>query len=472
MSIPRPSQPKRRYREPDWELLSREDLRARQFSLVKERLRELAATHPYYRKLWRSADLDVEKIRDFGDFARMVPMMTKQDVLADQADAPPFGTLLGVERRRLAMVHLTSGTSGIGQGAFGLTADDVELAGRSYAHLWHHAGLDAGDVGVMTYPVSFLTAGLIAVPASRQLGLVPVYGFGVDKRILVRVMATLGAAMLFGTPGVLRDLHRVAEEEGIVPGRDIRLKALCTGLTGPPWVETIESVQEAWRAPVFENYGSTEAGMAAAVSCEYGVWDGTRRFPLHFLDSLVYCEVIDHRTGLPVADGEEGEVVITTFRRQASTVVRYRTGDRVVHVPHSACPCGRPFDGIVPGEIQRYDDMVKIKGATLWPATVDGIVFSHAEIDEYRVTLRSDERGREELLLAVALDKRVALEPTEKAALLDRIRDQIKVATMVTPRVVEVAELPHFDFKAKRWVDERHGAESPPLARQGEKAVP
>jgi phenylacetate-CoA ligase len=443
----------RRIVAPEWETLSREEMRARQFRLLKAKLEELAATHPFYRSRWDRAGLRVDRIESLEDFARMVPTMSKGDVLADQAEDPPFGSLLGVDRSHLVQVHLTSGTSGIGQGAFGLTRADAELIGEGYTHMWAYAGLSAGDVGILTYPVTFLAAGMIGLPACQQSGLVPIFGFGVDKRVLVGLIARLGAATIFGTPGVIRELQRVAVEEGYDPRTDFaHMKAICTGLSGPPWVETIESVQEFWGVQVYEDYGSTEAGVAA-VSCEYGVWDGNRRYPMHFLDNLVLCEVVDPDTGLAVPPGEVGEVVVTAYRRQASPVVRYRTGDRVVHVPYHACPCGRPFDGIVPGEISRYDDMIKVKAATVWPATVDGVVFSHREVDEYRGLVRRDANGREELVLRVAF--RPDTDPGARAALLARITQEVKVATLVTPRVEEAAQLERFDFKAKRWVDER-----------------
>jgi phenylacetate-CoA ligase len=446
----------RRYLAPEWEQLDRATLEARQFEQLKQKLTELSTRNPFYARRWSEAGVDLDKVVSPESFREVVPTISKRDLLDDQDGSPPFGSFLGVDPSELAQMHVTSGTSGVGQGAFGLTANDVALVGQSYAHMWTNAGLSRGDVGILTYPVTFLAAGLIGVASSQAFGLVPIFGFGIDKRLVLELAQKFGAATIFGTPSVLRELQRVATAEGIDPRRDLKgLKALCTGLTGPPYGETIGALQDFWGVPVFENYGQTETGQATGVSCEQGVWDGERRYPIHFLEHMVHCEVLDPESGQPVADGEFGELVITAFRREASPAIRYRTGDRVMFASHESCPCGRPFNGMVPGEVSRYDDMKKIKGTTVWPASVDGIVFARPEVDEYRVVLTRDERGRESLTIQLAVTPEVAGDAARAAALTAELRDAVKLTTLVQPEVEIVPDLAKFDFKAKRWFDER-----------------
>lgn len=437
-----------------WDTLrsfDRRQIRALQLATLKARLKTLRE-RDFFRNFWADTPFDIESIDSFDDFAEVVPRMSKRDVIADQAQTPPFGSLLGVDRADIVDIHLTSGTSGIGQGAFGLTAHDARLGGLGYLRFWENAGIRRGDLVILTHPVSFLAGGRLALAAAQLMGVVVYYGFGIDKRVLLRTAQRLGVAAFFGVPAVLRDLQKIAREEGIEPNRDLtNLKAICLGLTGPPWRETVGSISDFWGVPVHENYGLTE-GLSVAVSCDRGVWNGERRFPMHFMEDILYCEVLDPDTGLRVPPGGTGELTITTFRREASPVVRYRTGDRVVHVPWTECACGVPFDGILPGEISRYDDMVKIKGTTVWPATVDEIVFSHPAVDEYRVILDVVD-GKEEMFIEFALA--IEMDDAASREIAMSIANQVKVKTLVTPRVEHVRELRHFDFKARRWADRR-----------------
>lgn len=446
----------RRYVDASWERLEPGQLRERQWRLISEKLVELAATNDFYRRRWQAEGIDPRRLSGLDDFSKYVPTVTKQDLLADQEETPPFGTFLGVDPQALAEVHLTSGTSGIGQGAFGLTLQDVELSGLGYTHLWTYAGLQPGDVGVLTYPIAFLTGGLIGVAAARTFRLVPLYAAGLDKSRLLMLVHRMSAATIFATPPVLRDLQAEAERIGFDPGTDAAsLKAICTGLVMPPYTQ-IQDIMDFWGVPVFENYGTTEAGNAVAVSCENSLWDGERKYPMHFLGNLFYVEVLDPDSGEHVGAGEPGELVLTTFRRTASPVIRYRSGDRVIFVPSEDCTCGRPFDGIESGEIRRFDDMIKIKGVSVWPQVVDDVVFSFDVIDEYRGIIEPVEHGRDRFILQVAFrsDRRGLTEEVRGNVIAD-LRQAVKAATFVTPEVVEVPQLEHFQFKMKRWTDRR-----------------
>lgn len=448
-----------RNHEPEWEHLNRADLEARQFNLLKRRLETIQATNTFYRDLWSRHGVDLAKINSLRDFNRMIPLVTKEDFMADQLEHPPFGRRLGVHTSELAELHLTSGTSGIGQAVCGLTATDVETGAKSYAALWKHAGLNPGDRGILTYPVSFLTAGLLGVAGARRFRLVPIYAFGTDKQFLFELMERMQPRMIFATPNLLRRLQAVAAEQGWDPRQSCRsLRAICMGLLYPPFSQ-VEEIMNFWGVPLFENYGTTEVGMAAAISCENGVWDGKRRYPMHFLERHILPEVIDPDTGLPVGPGEEGELVMTTLSREASPAIRFRTRDRVLHVPHTECSCGRPFDGIAPGETRRYDDMMKIKGVSVWPALFDDVIFAHAEVDEYRAEVFFTRDEREELLLRVAVKRSADSEST--APLLDKIREEVRRVTSITPKVEQAKTLEHFEFKAKRWTDLRPSGEQP-----------
>jgi phenylacetate-CoA ligase len=445
----------RRYHDPEWERLDHDSFRARQLELLTTQLTRIAASNPFYQRHWKDAGLDLDRVTSLSDFAARVPLTTKQDMLADQRANPPFGDRLGVERSELVGLNITSGTTGIGQEAYGLTAADLQVAGDAMAHQWTWAGLKPGDVVIATTPVTFLAAGLAVVEAIRQSRLVPIYGFGLDKKLLLELIVRHQAACVFAVPNLLIQLQQLALAEGYTREDFASVRAIVSPLIMPPF-SLVEQITAFWGAPLYDVYGCTQSSACPAAACDESSWDGAdRRHPTHFIGKHFLCEVINPDTGRQVAEGESGELVLTTLRREASPVVRFAMRDRVTYLPHTACPCGRPYDGLLPGETGRYDDMRKVKGMNVWPPTVDNIVFAHPEIDEYRARIVLTEGGREELLMSIAYKPGQALSGVPDEALRAVLADEIKAATLVRPRIGRVDELSHFDFKPQRWTDER-----------------
>jgi phenylacetate-CoA ligase len=101
---------------------------------------------------------------------------------------------------------------------------------------------------------------------------------------------------------------------------------------------------------------------------------------------------------------------------------------------------------------------MKIRGNNVWPITVDTAVFSHPEVAEYAGRVYVDGEGRTEVLVRLAFKSAFAVASVEaRAECLRRVAAAIKQKTNVAMTVVEVArsELPTFDYKARRWKDER-----------------
>jgi phenylacetate-CoA ligase len=109
------------------------------------------------------------------------------------------------------------------------------------------------------------------------------------------------------------------------------------------------------------------------------------------------------------------------------------------------------------GTIGRYDDMMKIRGNNVWPMVVDDNLFSHPEIAEYRGKVGIGSDGKDEVMVQVAFRPTIQAEPTEdRQRLLNGLRDHLKRVINITVAIEEVPSLPDFEYKARRWVDERH----------------
>jgi phenylacetate-CoA ligase len=132
--------------------------------------------------------------------------------------------------------------------------------------------------------------------------------------------------------------------------------------------------------------------MPVARSCRYDKG-------LHIMDDLIYAEVIDPSTGENVTYGEKGELVITHLYKEASPLLRYRTGD-LTYMMSEKCRCGRAIT-LPRGVMGRTDEMLKIKGVKFWPSQVGNILREFPEFkDRYRIGVRSI-KGVDSLEIAV-----------------------------------------------------------------------
>lgn len=179
---------------------------------------------------------------------------------------------------------------------------------------------------------------------------------------------------------------------------------------------------------------------------------------MHFYEWAILLEVLDPDTLEPVAPGEVGELVITHLEKEASPLVRFRTRDRVRHLPWTECPCGRQLDMVESGTIGRWDDMLKIKGQNVFPTEVDEIVFARAAIGEYQTRVFIGDSGRDVVEMRVGLID--GPDDPGVATTLDGLRRELKDATNVSfdLKPVPLGDLPQYttpDAKPRRWSDER-----------------
>ncbi|MBW1769475.1 MAG: hypothetical protein JRJ65_20820, partial [Deltaproteobacteria bacterium] len=177
----------------------------------------------------------------------------------------------------------------------------------------------------------------------------------------------------------------------------------------------------------------------------------------HLTDYFALVEVLDKETDKPVKYGEWGEPVVTTFSRKAMPLIRFRSNDRVRLLPPGLCDCGRDCSAIWEvGTISRYDDMIKIKATNVWPQTVDEAIFSFEEIDEYNGRVYIGDGGQEIAKVSVEFSKTL-LDDQTKGDILKNLSAKIKEATQVTMKLEEVPHgtLPRFEYKVRRWTDER-----------------
>ena len=431
------------------EELSVADLRAFQWSRLRSLLEHVSRANAFYRERFERAGVSVDDIRTVEDLLR-IPVIRKEDVVADIAAAPPFGRRLQVPREQIDKVIESSGSTGKGREVQALTAADTEAFFDLSAFGMKWMGVERGRIVMSTVPITTTGAGQTYHGALRRLA-ANVFEIGMyDARRKVDCLRRYGASVVIATPSYLRRLEHVAAEEGVDVGA-LGAEALAVAAEAYS-VEFGRGREEAWGARLFEQYGSTQR--VAAWTCERGALPEGGRGMLHAISHLALCEVVDPQTGEHVAPGERGELVITTLQGEAAPLIRYATGDEVRYLPAGSCPCGRPFEGFEAGTVHRLDAMMKIRGVNVWPETIDGIVFGRDEVRDYRAELSLDDVGREVVRLTV--EPVAGCDRPPVAELRDELRRVIGVGFDVVACPPGGLPEPGDSFaKNQRWTDTR-----------------
>jgi len=442
-----------------FERMPRAELETIQLSRIQHQLTRLYNTSGFYRAHMDSAKIKATDIKSLADFARL-PSINKQHFLEDQLQHPPFGARLSVTPEDVALISTTGGTSGQGQEIYGRTHHDATMQGYLHYLPWYLAGLRPGDTALNCVPTGGMTTG----------GWGPAEGFRMGGATAIHAPAALSTdgkidlMLRFGKVNFIYSstnyLHTLTEgfrRRGISPQDAFpMMKSLFIAGEGYP-MHWAQSISEEWGCALHEGYGSTQGTGFIASTCEKSaVRKDSQPGRMHLFEWENYVEVIDPQTQQPVAEGEEGEVVLTNLSILGSPVLRFATGDRARYLPASACGCGRSWNCIEAGSVARFDDMMKIRGNNVWPATVDAVMFSHHEVAEYLGRVFVDDKGRTEVEIRYALKPSI-IPPESVESFNEALSTKIKANTNVrmTLKLVARDELPTFENKARRWHDER-----------------
>jgi phenylacetate-CoA ligase len=438
------------------ETLSLDALKNLQFEKTKQTLERAYHKSDFYRRRFDESGVKPDDFKTLEDIARF-PFIDKQDLIKDQEQQPPFGSRLCVKPQNIHRVNLTSGTSGMGQEVHCHEEESIRAANESTAYHFAAIGLEPGDLSAVLYPLGTMTGGMLSYEALRLFGATPLALAVFNTGQKIDIMKRFDVRHILTTPAYLSRITSTCLEQGLNPRKTFsRLKGI-TVSTEPFPVAWALKMEDMWGTVIHDIYGSTQLNLNYAITCKYGAVPDGHFGIYHLADCFALVEVLDKDTDQPVAYGEWGEPVITTFSRQAMPLVRFRSNDRVRLLPPDLCDCGRTSRALWEvGTVSRYDDMIKIKATNVWPQTVDEAVFSFDEIEEYNGRVFIDENGQE--VARVSLEfKKTALDDSAKAAILQRLAAKIKEMTQVSMALEEVPydTLPRFEYKVRRWTDER-----------------
>lgn len=389
----------------------------------------------FYRQ--RFQDINAKELKSPEDFYQL-PFTEK----ADLRDAYPLG-LAAVPDEKIVRIHSSSGTTGTPV-IIPYTQKDVDDWALMFQRCYETAGITAKDRIHITPGYGLWTAGIGFQLGAERLGAmtVPMGPGNTDKQI--KMMMDLGSTVLTATSSYALLLAEEIEKRGV---RDkIRLKK---GVIGSErWGEKMRKrIAEELGVDLYDIYGLTEIyGPGIGMSCDHACG-------MHMWTDFLFYEIIDPKTGEHVPEGEVGELVITTLQKEGAPLIRYRTHDLTRELT-GRCACGSDFPRI-DTLIGRSDDMVKVKGAIIYPSRVEEVL---AEIDgvssEYQVMI-DHMNGRD--ILRLFFETGIT-DKTERRDLEKHVKAQFKEKVSVLPvtMAVDMGELPRSEKKSTRIFDNRY----------------
>jgi len=428
--------------EPAAETLTTRELGALQMERLRATLQNACDNVPFYRKKLEEAGVKPGDVTCHGDLADL-PFTTKIDL----RDHYPFG-MFARPREQIVRVHASSGTTG-NPTTVGYTRHDIAVWGDLIARTLAAGGVRPGDLLQNAYGYGLFTGGLGAHYGAEALGatVIPISGGNADRQIMV--MKDFRVTAICCTPSYFVHLVERAGELGV----DLRALPLKAGIFGAePWSDSMRRhIEQATGIKAYDIYGLSEIigpGVAAECSAQAG---------LHIFEDHFYPEIVDPRTGEPLPEGAEGELVITTLSKRAMPMIRYRTRDLSAFVTEP-CPCGRTIRRI--RRIgRRSDDMLIIRGVNVYPSQVESALLAvEGALPHYQIVL-TREKGLDEMEVQVEVTPD-AFSDTVRA--MERLQEKLSEAIAATigirvqVRLVAPRTIARSEGKAKRLVDNRN----------------
>jgi phenylacetate-CoA ligase len=341
------------------ERASADELHSVQLARLKWSLRHAYRNVEHYRRAFTAHAVHPDDLKSLEDLAKF-PLLTK----AAFRDNYPFG-LLAVPRQQLARVHASSGTTGKPT-VVGYTARDIDTWADLVARSIRAAGGRRGDLIHVAYGYGLFTGGLGAHYGAEKLGctVVPMSGGQTEKQ--VQLIQDLRPDIIMVTPSYMLNIA----EEYVRRGMDPRASSLRIGIFGAePWSEAMrEELERRVGIDAVDIYGLSEVmGPGVASECA-ATKDGAVIWEDHF-----YPQIIDPDSGRVLADGEPGELVLTSLTKEALPVIRYRTRDLTRLLPPTARSMRRMAR--ISG---RSDDMLIVRGVNVFPSQIEELVLRTA----------------------------------------------------------------------------------------------
>ena len=406
------------YFNPKIETMPRQQLEQLQLERLKATVAH-AMNSPFYQEKFKELGITPDDIQTLDDVKRL-PFTTKEDL----REHYPFG-LASVPLKDCVRLHSSSGTTGNPTVVLHTQKDLEEWANAVARCLWM-VGSRPEDVFQNSAGYGMFTAGLGFQYGAEKVGMLTVPAAAGNTKRQIKFIRDFGTTVLHAIPSYASRIYEVMKEEGCDPRRDTSLRVLCIGAE-PHSEEQRQRIEQNLGVKAYNSYGISEM-MGPGVAFECPEQNG-----LHIWEDYFIVEIIDPVTLQPVADGELGELVLTTINREGMPLLRYRTRDLTRILP-GKCACGRTHKRLA--RLQgRSDDMIILKGVNIFPIQIEKILLKFRELStDYLITLETTGSG-DVMTVEVELSQLFTDDYTRLNQLQREITRQLKDEILITPKV-------------------------------------
>ncbi|QAR33544.1 phenylacetate--CoA ligase [Geovibrio thiophilus] len=423
------------------ETMSVEEREAFQLERMQSTLNRAYKNVDFYKKKFDETGIKSDSVKELADIATL-PFTTKQDL----RDNYPYG-MFAVPLRDIVRIHSSSGTTGKPT-VVGYTRADLENWKDLVARIIIAGGADEQDIVHVAFTYGLFTGGFGLHYGAEHIGasVIPVSSGNTARQI--GIMQDYRSTVLVSTPSYALHIAETLSKMGLNKN-DLHLK---TGLFGSePWGEKIrQEIEDKLGIDAVDNYGLSELmGPGIAGEC-------LEKSGLHVNEDHFYVEIIDPETLKPLPIGEKGELVITTLKREAMPLIRYRTRD-VTRLYREKCACGRTLIKMEKPR-GRTDDMIIVNGVNVYPSQVAEALESVNGASPHFMMVVSKKGVLDELEIQIEVSEALFFDEMKKQkSLMEELVRVFQQAILIKPRVklVMPKTLERFEGKAKRVIDNR-----------------
>lgn len=427
---------------PQIEFAHRRDIEELQSRLLQEALSYVQKNSPYYQRLYKERCIDIEQIRTLQDLS-LLPIINKSDLQQFNDD------FICVHKSRIVDYITTSGTLG-DPVTFAMSEADLERLAYNEAVSFTCAGGNSDEIyQLMTTIDKRFMAGLAYFLGIRKLGAGIIRVGNGAPALQWDTIERMKPNAIICVPSFILKIIDYAEKNNIDYRNSSVRKAICIGesLRNQDFSLNLlgEQIKKKWDIELYSTYASTEMATTFTECC---AGKGGHHHP-----ELIIAEIVDSK-GTVLAEGEYGELIITTLGVEAMPLVRFNTGD-IARFHYEKCECGRTTMRISP-ILGRTNQMIKFKGTTLYPPAIFDVLEHHKSIAAYYVEVTTNDIGTDEIIVHVATTE------NETESIIKELRELFRAKLRVTPSII-VDELSHIlkihdtenNRKPSKFIDKR-----------------
>lgn len=356
------------------------------------------------KKRFDRAQFQVGKFKTLSDL-KHIPILKKKELIFLQSMGPRLGGLLTKDMGELRRIFLSPGPI--------FDPEDREDDYWGWTEGFYASGFRSGDLVQVTFNYHLTPAGLMFEEPLRNLGCAVVPAGPGNSATQLEIMQKLRVTGYVGTPSYLMHLAQKGEESGLNLRKDLYLEVAF--VTGEKFSEKMRAnLEKKFDIIMRQGYGTADVGCVG--------YECFHKTGLHICNRA-YVEICHPDTGIPLKDGEVGEIVVTAFNK-TYPLIRLATGD-LSYIERAPCPCGRtsPRLGNIVG---RVDTTARIKGMFVYPHQVEQVISRFEEIKRWQIEV-TNPGGIDEMNLIIE-----ASNFKREEDLLHRFREKIKLRPSLT----------------------------------------